>query len=299
RSRLRDYLDFIPDPEAYAAHLERPLPPYLRLNPLKGDPGATLGLLEAAGVKLAPVPGVPGFHRAAYPGPLGATDAHQLGLVYVQALTSAMPVLALDPRPGELVLDLCAAPGGKTTHAAQLMADTGAIVANDRKMGRLSALTANLKRMGVTCAAVTCYRGDAFPPGARFDRVLLDAPCSGEGKYRVGREGALLAARRGRTDLPAIQKGLIVKAFDLVRPGGVLVYATCTLNPDENEAVLQYLYKRRKAEPVPWQPPLPSGPGLERFKGASYDPRCRYARRFYPHQVDSVGFFVAKVARPG
>jgi 16S rRNA C967 or C1407 C5-methylase (RsmB/RsmF family) len=133
-------------------------------------------------------------------------------------------VIALDPKPGELILDLCAAPGGKTALMSMLTSDRAYIIANDKRIDRLTALSANLKRLGVACAILTRYRGEQFPLGMEFDKVLVDAPCSGEGRYRIGLEGELLYQKgSGRANLPSIQKGLIVRAFDLLKPGGLMV----------------------------------------------------------------------------
>ncbi len=296
---LARYQGFVPDPAGFLSHLARPLASYLRLNTLRASRGRIMELLAREGVELEPSP-VDLFYRVRSQADLGLTRAYMLGLIYPQALSSALPVLALDPRPGELVLDICAAPGGKTTHMAQLMKDKGIVVANDRRFGRITALSANVKRLGITSVVVTFFRGEQFPSRFhRFDKVLVDAPCSGEGKYRLGERGTLFFKKAGTTNLPAIQKGILVRAFDLLKPGGKLVYSTCTFNPEENEGVVTYLLKKRDADVVDWTPPLPWSHGLTTFEGKDYDPACRRSRRFYPHKTGTVGFFVAKVVKPG
>ena len=289
---------FIPEPEKFLASLRIPIPPYVRINTLKTPEEKAVSLLKGEGMDLVPVEPIRPFYRAGGVTQLGNTKAYALGYIYPQGLSSSLPVLALAPKPEHLVLDMCAAPGGKTGHMAQLMGDMGTIVANDRLPGRITALTANLKRLGVTNTVVTMYRADNFPPGRIFDRILLDAPCSGEGRYRLTSDGLELMHRRtGKTDLPAIQKGMIIKTFDLLKDRGIMVYSTCTLNPEENEAVVSYLLNRREAAVMPWEPPLPWSHGLTGFKEKKYDPMCRNCRRFYPHQINSVGFFVAKILR--
>ncbi|HID97568.1 MAG TPA: RsmB/NOP family class I SAM-dependent RNA methyltransferase [Thermodesulfobacteriaceae bacterium] len=295
-SPLASYLDFIPDPEEYLGSLTDFLPPYIRINPIKAPVSRILGLLQEEGVRLADT-GISWFYQAASSRVLGSLRAYHLGYIYPQALSSALPVLALDPEPGELVLDMCAAPGGKATHISQLMDDTGTVVANDRKYRRITALTANIKRLGITNTVVTLNSRTILPAGQPFDRVLVDAPCSGEGRYRIGPHREIIHRKRGRTDLPAIQKGLLVKAFDLVKPGGMLVYSTCTINPLENEAVVHHLLQQRSARLLPWTPPLEWSPGLTEFMGKEYDTSCRLCRRFYPHRIRSVGFFLARIVK--
>ncbi len=308
---LCDYT-FIPCLEAYKESLRHPFPAYVRFNNLKRGEREIIKTLEQEGYSVSAVDGLPFFYEIYGPGNIGNSISFLLGYIYPQAISSALPVLALNVKGGELILDMCAAPGGKTTFLAQLMNNTGIIVANDRKLGRLTALTANIKRMGVTNCVVTFHRGENFPyinlgpawsnppptESGPFHAVILDAPCSGEGKYKLDQEGRLLYKVPGHTNLPAIQKGLILRAFDLLRPGGRLVYSTCTINPLENEGVVDYLLKKREAEVISWEPPLPSREGVTQFCGHTYDEQTSRCRRFYPHEIRSVGFFVAVVRKP-
>lgn len=300
---INSYLSFIPDPDRYINSLFTPLPAYIRINTLKISLLKAIEFLKQYDLNIIPV-GIEGlecFFRIYSNEQLGNLVPYHMGFFYPQALSSAFPVLALEPRANECVLDICAAPGGKTGFIAQLMGDTGTIVANDRKINRLTALTANLKRLGITNTIVTFYKGENFPLSTNFDKVLLDAPCSGEGKYRLSRDGRIYFEKQGNTNLPAIQKGLILRAFDLLKPGGILVYSTCTINPEENEEVITHLLKKRDAQILPWNPPkgIESFQGITEFKEKVYDKRCTKCRRFYPHFIDSVGFFVAKVVKPG
>jgi NOL1/NOP2/sun family putative RNA methylase len=229
---------------------------------------------------------------------LGGVLEYSLGLIHSMTLSSALPVIALDPKPGELILDLCAAPGGKTALMSMLTNDRAYIIANDKRIDRLTALSANLKRLGVACAILTRYRGEEFPLGMEFDKVLVDAPCSGEGRYRIGLEGELLYQKgSGRANLPSIQKGLIVRAFDLLKPGGLMVYSTCTINPEENEAVVDYLLRKRQARLLDFEAPLPFEPGLTEWQGKPFHPDMVKTKRFYSHKTRAVGFFVAKLAK--
>ncbi len=293
------YSEIIPNYEEFVEALAEPLPLYFRLNTLKTrDPEGVVEGLRRQGFEVEPVREVPWFFRVEpRDASLGNTEEYYLGLIYPMTLSSCLPVYALEPKEGELILDLCAAPGSKTTQIAQHTEDRALIVANDKRLDRITALVANLRRIGVSSAITTLYRGEQFPLEVKFDRVLVDAPCSGEGRYRKGYEGELLFQKEGRTNLPAIQKGLIVRAFDLLKPGGILVYSTCTVNPMENEEVVDYLLRKRQAELLDWEAPLPSRPGLCEWNGRTFHPHMEKAKRFYAHEVNAVGFFVAKLRR--
>ncbi|RUM87233.1 MAG: RsmB/NOP family class I SAM-dependent RNA methyltransferase [Thermodesulfatator sp.] len=293
------YREIIPDFEAFLQSLSEPLPLYFRLNTLKiRDPEPVISGLSRQGFQVEPVAEVPWFFRVEpREASLGNTEEYYLGLIYPMTLSSSLPVYALDPRPGELILDLCAAPGSKTTQIAQWTEDQAVIVANDRRLDRITALVANLRRLGVACAVTTVYRGEMYPLEVSFDKVLVDAPCSGEGRYRKGYEGELLYQKEGHTNLSGIQKGLLVRAFDLLKPGGILVYSTCTINPEENEAVVDYLLRKRQAELLDWEAPLPFHPGVTEWEGRPFHPDLTKAKRFYAHEIQGVGFFVAKLRR--
>ncbi len=293
------YRDIIPDFESFLRHLKTSLPLYFRLNDLKcPDPEIVLKGLTRQGAKVEPVSQLPNFYRVEPRNfPLGNTEEYYLGYIYPMTLNSALPVIALDPQPGELILDMCAAPGSKTTQIAQMTKDRAIIVANDRRLDRLTALVANLKRLGVACALTTLYRGEEFPFGLNFDKILVDAPCSGEGRYREGYEGELMYQKERRTNLPALQKGLLIRAFDLVRVGGVVVYSTCTINPDENECVVDYLLRKRQGRLIPCTYPQPHHEGVTEWEGRLLHPDLKHTARFFPHETNSVGFFVAKIER--
>jgi 16S rRNA C967 or C1407 C5-methylase (RsmB/RsmF family) len=178
---------------------------------------------------------------------------------------------------------------------AQLMRDQGLIVANDRHEKRLSMLEHNLKRLGISNVVTTCYAGQNFPLRHKFHRVLVDAPCSGEGNYRWDTHGRLRHYRRATGDLPSLQKQLLLRGFDLLAAGGTLLYATCTYNPEENEAVVQTLLDQRPAALQPIQCDVPHCPGLPQWREQSYDPRMEHCWRLYPHHTQSVGFFLASI----
>jgi len=296
--KMDRYKDIIPDWHAFWEAIHTPLPTVIRTNTLRIAPEELRGRLQAKGFSLAPLPWEATCFRVSGSIPIGNTLEHWLGYYYVQEASQLLPVLALAPRPGERILDLCAAPGGKASQIAQYMRDKGLLVANEPAPKRLRALLANLYRLGVRCAVVTECPGERFPGDGEYDRVLVDAPCSGEGTARRHphlRQGAPLGLIRR---LAALQRRLLSRALRLARPGGVVVYSTCTLAPEENEGVVSHVLAQGLAELLPWTPPVPHDRGLPRFAGEEYGKELKRTVRIYPHHFDSEGGFVAVLRRP-
>jgi NOL1/NOP2/sun family putative RNA methylase len=293
---LPRYRDVVPDWDRLVDACCRPLPTVIRTNTLRIDPSSLHDRLVRQGLSVSPLAWESTLFEVDRP--VGATIEHWLGYLYVQEAVQALPVIVLDPRPDEAVLDLCASPGGKTTHIAARMDGTGPLVANEPSGRRQPALLANVNRLGILNVTNTGYRGEAFPKAARFDRILVDAPCSAEGTLR--KEPSL---RSGATTgsiarLARLQKRLIVRAYDLLVPGGVLVYSTCTLAPEENEAVVAHLLGARDARLTPVSLPIDASPGLTAWEGEAFPPDVIGCARIYPHQLDSGGGFVARFEKP-
>ena len=163
-----------------------------------------------------------------------------LGYIHIQEELSMVPPLVLDPQPGEMILDLCASPGSKTTQISAMMENRGLVIANEPSLARISALRSNCERLGAMNVAITRYDGRRFPSGS-FHRVLVDAPCSAEGRERRGPGVIERSCRQRSLDLQVLQIGLLRNALRLTRPGGVVVYSTCTYAPEENEMVVAAL----------------------------------------------------------
>lgn len=294
------YAEVIPDFPGFLAAVETAAPVHLRVNTLKASPESVRAELEAQGFQLSPEPWCPRVLRVGgeMPAALGTTLLHALGHVYLQSASSAVPALALGARPGDRVLDLCAAPGSKATFVAQDMGDEGCLVANEPNRSRLKSLVSNLERLGVTSAVVTSYSGQNFPLRCRFDRVLVDAPCSGEGTWR-GREARPKPVNPGfRAYLTRQQTALLRRGYEVLDSGGALVYATCTYAPEENEAVVGPFLEETGARVVPLELAAQGEPGLTEWAGRRFPPELALARRLYPHRFDSEGFFVVHVAKP-
>uniref|UniRef100_UPI00358F15DA 28S rRNA (cytosine(4447)-C(5))-methyltransferase-like isoform X1 n=1 Tax=Myxine glutinosa TaxID=7769 RepID=UPI00358F15DA len=230
--------------------------------------------------------------------PIGATPEYLSGHYMIQGASSLLPIIALAPREGNKVLDMCAAPGGKTTYIAQLMKNTGMILANDVNPERLRAVVGNLHRLGVTNTVVCSYNGRMFPKVmGGFDRVLLDAPCSGTG---IISKDPLVKSSKDEKDvqrLAHLQKELLLSAIDSLNAnslsGGVMVYCTCSIMMEENEWVVDYALRKRNVKLVPTG--LDFGKeGFTRFQEHRFHPSLKLTRRFYPHDHNVDGFFVAK-----
>ncbi len=223
---------------------------------------------------------------------------HQLGIIFPQSSVSMIPPLLMDLRKGMKVLDLCASPGAKTTEIAQLMENEGCIVANDVKIERLNVLISNLQKCGVLIAKVTMMDGRKFGKFEnRFDAVLVDAPCSNLGMIRRSYAHAKLWSLKLSLDLSKLQKELLIAGYKALKPGGVLVYSTCTFEPLENEAVVDYLLRNTNAEIEEVNLPLRSIPGFTEFEGHRFLGEVKKCIRIHPQLNDSEGFFVAKLIK--
>jgi NOL1/NOP2/sun family putative RNA methylase len=297
---LERYRDLIPDWEAFLECVRSKEPTSLRLRSRKAPLSLTKQRLEALGFELRPVPGLAEFFTVER-GPYSPSKTleHWLGWLYIQESVMGLPALALDPKPGDRVLDLCAAPGGKTAHLADLMRGSGTIVAAEPSRDRLKKLVGNLYRLGLAEVLTVAADGRTFPLGATFDRVMVDAPCSAQGTLR--RKGGEPPRRPPEfaAYIAGVQEALLRRAAELVRPGGTILYATCTFDPEENEAVVSRVLQDFPLEVEPIDLPLPHEPGVTEFGNLKFDPRLKRAWRVYPHHLDSGGLFMVRLRRTG
>jgi len=297
---FEEYREVIPDFQSFIESLGTRIPTHLRVNRLKTFPDALLAMLEEKGISLRPVSAGDGnlyeAPRDLLPGKL---LEYFLGYFHPQALTSCLASLVLLPGPNSCVLDLCAAPGGKTSHMAQLMDNSGIIVANELHLRRHAPLTHTLSRLGVLNSVLTAYAAQEFPLKESFDFVMADVPCSGEGRWRFSREPSGVEETKYRAAMAGAQKKMIVRGFDLLKRDGFMLYSTCTYNPAENESAVDFLLKQRDAEIIPVDKVAGVEPGITRWRKEKFDERVRGAGRFYPHRINSVGFFMAKIRRRG
>ncbi|KAK4248194.1 NOL1/NOP2/sun family-domain-containing protein [Corynascus novoguineensis] len=236
--------------------------------------------------------------------PLGATPEYLAGHYILQAASSFLPVMALCPQENERCLDMAAAPGGKTTHMAALMKNTGVIFANDPNKSRAKGLIGNIHRLGARNVIVCNYDAREFPRViGGFDRVLLDAPCSGTGVIAKDPSVKTNRDEKDFMQLPHTQKQLLLAAIDSVnhasKTGGYVVYSTCSVAVEENEQVVAYALSRRPNVRLV-ETGLPFGKeGFTSYMGKAFHPSLKLTRRYYPHLYNVDGFFVAKFQKIG
>ena len=295
------YKDIIPDFQSFMEHVRKPLSKSFRINTLKMKRDDILQFLKDLKLEKLPFYDDGYILQAKYP--LGNHITHALGLIYVQEIASMVPVIVLDPKPGEAVLDLCAAPGSKTTQIAQAMNNKGLLVVNEMNRKRMVGLIHNIKRCGLFNEAVINLPGqriDRVLPDY-FDRILIDAPCSAEGTIRKSKAVLYHWGVKNIGRMAKIQKGLIISGFRALRPGGTMVYSTCTVAPEENEAVVTYLlHKFPEADLMPISiPHFKSRHGITHWQNESFDKRLVHAARILPQDNDTAPFFIAKITKMG
>ncbi|EGS16970.1 RNA methyltransferase nop2-like protein [Thermochaetoides thermophila DSM 1495] len=301
-------LNLFPPREAFAFFEanETPRPVVIRTNTLRTHRRDLAQALINRGVTLEPVGkwskvGLQVFDSKV---PLGATPEYLAGHYILQAASSFLPVMALCPQENERCLDMAAAPGGKTTHMAALMKNTGVIFANDPSKSRAKGLIGNIHRLGVRNTIVCNYDAREFPRViGGFDRVLLDAPCSGTGV--ICKDPSVKTNRDAKDfmQLPHTQKQLLLAAIDSCnhasKTGGYIVYSTCSVCVEENEEVVNYALSRRPNVKLV-ETGLPFGKeGFTSYMGKTFHPSLKLTRRFYPHLYNVDGFFVAKFKKIG
>nr|WP_042623299.1 16S rRNA (cytosine(1407)-C(5))-methyltransferase RsmF [Citrobacter rodentium] len=282
----------------FLAACQRPLRRSIRVNTLKISVADFLALTASYGWSLTPVPWcAEGFWIAREDEetlPLGSTAEHLSGLFYIQEASSMLPVAALfaDGNAPERVMDVAAAPGSKTTQIAARMGNRGAILANEYSASRVKVLHANISRCGIGNVALTHFDGRVFGAALpeMFDAILLDAPCSGEGVVRKDPNALKNWSVESNQEIAATQRELIDSAFHALRPGGVLVYSTCTLNREENESVVHWL-KETYPDAVEF---MPLG---DLFAQASLAQTAEGFLHVFPQIYDCEGFFVARLRK--
>lgn len=283
------------------ASFGQPKPTVLRANTLKTAPEALVAGLAAHGLGVTPVPGLGNawalqdeVQRRA----LTETEAFAQGLFYIQSPSSQLAAPLLAPQPGDTVLDLAAAPGGKTTHLAALMANEGKLSAVEAVKDRFFRLRANLEQQGVTIART--FLMDGREVGRKcpdmFDRILLDAPCSSEARFDAADPDSWSHwSLKKVKECARKQQGLITAALHALKPGGVLLYCTCSFSPEENEAAVQHALKRFGDRLEILVAPVPAGipqqPGLTAWQGTDFHPDMHRAVRILPDACWD-GFFL-------
>jgi 16S rRNA (cytosine1407-C5)-methyltransferase len=285
--------------------LSTPRQQSIRINPLRGDAKATLKELKDLGWKGESVAWCPnGYTITSDKQVVRDSEAVAEGRVFIQNAASWLPIVFLDPQPSETILDVCAAPGGKTSHIAAVTANGAHIWANDNSRARLAKLQANLERLDANVENYTLYDATMLArklSNEQFDRILLDAPCSGEGMMSLENPkdfSSWSVAQIKR--LQQLQKRVITQAWQLLKPGGTLVYSTCTMAPEEDEAVIDYLLRSTDdATIIPIDLKLPNRVAtVKEWNGKMFAPATEGAMRLKP-SLEIEAFFVCKLQKVG
>jgi len=275
----------------------------IRVNTIRASVESVRESISAKGWELVPIPWCSSGFWISHPDrrDVGNLQEYKLGKIYVQEAVSMIPPLVLEAQPGETVLDMCSAPGSKTTQIAMMMENKGLIVANDYRGLRITALGMNLQRCGITNTIITIMNGERIS-GKSFDRVLVDAPCSGTGTIRKSLKTIRMWNANMVKKIANQQKKLILAGFDNLKVGGVLVYSTCSLEPEENEGMIDYLLKQRTNAEVcvvseEVLPGLVRGEPVVFFEGKEYSSEVKKTIRVWPQDNDTGGFFIAKIVK--
>ncbi len=280
----------------------------IRCNTLKISPEKLRKRLEERGWRIKQPfkenPEIMIIENELLPGELGRSLEHMLGYYYVQEIASMLPVLALKPKPDQIVLDLAASPGSKTTQIAAKMENKGTLIANEISLGRIKILASNTERCGVTNMIITKKEGASLcirlkNLGFRFDKILIDAPCSGEGTLRSTPLTYKMWNIHTVRKLSGIQKNMITNAMEILKPGGELVYSTCTHAPEENEEVIDFILKKfgDKVKTEEIKLPVKCRKGITKWQNRIYHEDTDKSCRIYPHDNNTEGFFICKLKK--
>lgn len=277
----------------------------IRINTIKASPEEIKTRLKQKGWKIREIKNFPlavVIESELKPGELGKTLEHSLGYYYVQEVTSMLPALALNPKEGESILDICAAPGSKTTQISAMMNNKGIVFANDIRSDRTRVLNFNLNKCGVSNAIITSMDGFQLLKifennNFLFDKITLDAPCSGEGTIMNDLDSLKMWNIRNIEKLSKIQKQMASRAFNSLKVGGTLVYSTCTLAPEEDEEVIQYLLDNFPCKIEKVNFPLKFRKPLKEWDGRKFSKEIQKCAKFWPQDNESEGFFIAKIIK--
>ncbi|MFT5142346.1 MAG: 16S rRNA C967 or C1407 C5-methylase (RsmB/RsmF family)/NOL1/NOP2 [Rhodothermales bacterium] len=299
---LSRYASLVDDEEAFLAACARPLPLCGWMSPLRSAAPDSWDAMASDGIRYRTLSWRPAGIRLDTVPSMAESVAYRAGLFHIQEEASLLPVAMLAPQPGERILDLCAAPGNKTAEIASTMGGRGTVVANDRAASRLGVLQTTLDRLGLLNVSATALDGRSPAwPSDHFDAVLVDAPCSCDATVRKSPRAAAATSEAERQKIATMQLDLLLNALRMVRPGGRVVYATCSFAPEENELVVASALAQTpgiRVQPVSLSG-LDHGPGITHWNGASLPDSLAHAVRLWPHLSDSGGFFAVLLVKEG
>ncbi len=287
--------------DKYIEFIDRDPAQYIRVNTAKVSKNELANLLELKyQIKTQPTPAfekvlkiVEGNER------IGKTLEHVLGFYYIQSLSSMMPPLLLNPNNEDTVMDLCGAPGSKSTQLAEMMNNRGSLIINEIDNERIKSLVFNLERMNVINASVIHSKGEVLSKiyDDHFTKILVDAPCSGLGIIQKKGEVSNWWSLDHVDRLQHLQTRLLVAAIKMAKVGAEIVYSTCTLSIEENELVIDKILEKYPVELQEINLPIPSRKGFTEYEGKILNPELKKAIRILPWEIDSDGFFLVKMRK--
>lgn len=298
---IERYIQFLGFNETieYLKANENPLIPSIRTNTLKISPLELRERLENKGFKLEPIKWVPyAFKVLKTPFNLGASHEFLQGYYYLQNIASMLPAIVLNPKSSDIVIDMCAAPGSKATHIAQLMGNEGTLILIDKNKNRIPALEVNLRRLGIINSLVLNF--DAIKLRElkiKADKILLDAPCTGEGLIRQDRNRKKNKKFKDIEKLSSIQKKLLLAGLQMLKSSGKLLYSTCSIGPEENELVVNEVLEQEPDFSVSEISESYGTNGLVSVYGKSLREDLKNSQRLYPHIHDTIGFYFCLIRR--
>ena len=268
----------------------------IRINTLKITEQEIIKRLKKKGVKLEKIPYLEHgyFYEADFS--LASTPEYLQGYFYIQDASSQIPPEMLNPKPTDKVLDMASAPGGKTTHLAQIMNNEGIIIALEENKARIRSLINNLERLSIT--NVTIFKKDArFTQdlGMQFDKILLDAPCGGS--FCVEKDYFKVRTQQDLDARARLQKELLRSAHQSLKKGGEIVYSTCSLEPEENELVINWFIEEFKDMKIEEINKEIGNAGITTFNNYKLNKELNKTRRIWPHKTGTDGFFIARLKK--
>ncbi len=302
-STITDYISSVYGNEfarEYAAFTAKPASSYIRLSTFWNDKNDLLNQLKAYGVELDGVPKLQDTFKVITGNEIiGKTIEFIMGAYYIQSLSSMIPPLILSPNEKDIVLDLCAAPGSKTTQLGEIMNNKGVLIANEPGADRLKMLVHNIDKTGLINTGVTQIRGEWLSRFYHnyFNKILVDAPCSALGVVHKKGEVSNWWSEERVDLLSRLQLMLITSAIKMVKVGGEVVYSTCTLTPEENELIINHIVKKYPVEILEIDLPVESINALSSYKEERLDENIIKGRRIIPWHIDSDGFFIIKLKK--
>jgi len=290
-------------PQKYFDYINLKPSQYIRVNTLRISPEELSGLLlKNYGIQTQKIENIPFALKVIEKSELtGKTIEHITGLYYIESLASMMPPLVLNPLEDDAVLDLCAAPGSKTTQLAQMMKNHGTLIANEVQIARVKSLVFNIDRMAITNCGVIHSKGEILSKifHEYFDKILVDAPCSGLGIIQKKEEVNDWWNEKRINVLCELQLRLLIAAVKMLKVGGEVVYSTCTLTLEENEQIINKVLNKYPVEVEEIALPLTSREGFTSIEGNEFNGEITKAKRIVPWESNTEGFFIVKLKKTG